>query len=113
MRITKLDVLIILIILVWLYFSFTGTRYFEIKGQDLFGAIMTYDTLTGRGFGVRADVIGTGFDAQRPVKVSGMVLGASGEKMYLWDGDTLWVIYQRARFLEMQKKQKGDQADTE
>ncbi len=104
MRITKLDVLIVLIILVWLYFSFTGAKYFETKGQDIFGAIMTYDTLTGRGFGVQADITGTGFDAQRPVKISGIVLDASGEKMYVWDSDTLWVVFQKERFLEMENK---------
>jgi len=104
MRITKLDVLIVLIILVGLYFSLTGLKYFEIKGQDMFGAIMTYDTLTGRGFGVQADVIGTEFDAQRPVKVSGIVLDATGEKMYIWDSEKVLVIFQKERFLEMENR---------
>lgn len=103
MKITKLDVLIILIILIWLYFSFTSPKYFEIKGQDLFGAIMTYDTLHSKGFGVKADITGIGFEAQRLVKVSGIVLDTTGEKMYIWDGDTLHVIYQKTRFLEIKK----------
>lgn len=104
MRITKLDVLIILVVVVWLYFSFTGSKYFEVKGQDLFGAIMTYDTLAGRGFGIKAEVIGTGFESQKPVRVSGIVLEATGEKMYIWDGETTWVIFQRDRFLELEER---------
>ncbi len=104
MGVTRLDVLIVLIILVWLYFSFAGPKYFEVKGQDIFGAIMTYETLEARGLGARADVTGIGFEDQRLIKVSGIILDASPEKIYLWDGDRTWVVFQKSRFLEIDER---------
>ncbi|MFQ6010131.1 MAG: hypothetical protein ACE5J7_03380 [Candidatus Aenigmatarchaeota archaeon] len=94
MRITITDVLIVLLIVVFVYFSLTAPRYFQVKGNELFGAVMTYKTLVGRGYGADAEIsgIGSGFDLQ---SIEGIVIDATSTRMYIWDSNRVHVVFQK------------------
>ena len=94
MRITLTDVLIILLIVVFAYFTLTAPKYFQVKGNDLFGAVMTYKTLESRGYGADVEIsgIGSGFDLQ---SIEGVVIDATSTRMYIWDSSRVHVVFQK------------------
>ena len=94
MKLTITDVLIILLISAFVFFSLNQPRYFQTKGNDLFGATMTYKTLLGRGYG--ADIEISGIDSDSNLKaVKGKIIDASSTRIYIWDGTRVYTVFQK------------------
>ncbi|MEM5804817.1 MAG: hypothetical protein QXU82_03170 [Candidatus Aenigmatarchaeota archaeon] len=94
MKITVTDILIVLLIVTFVYFSLNEPRYFQTKGNDLFGASMTYKTLIGKGYGADAEISGIGSDFGLK-SVKGPVIDATATRIYVWDGARVQTIFQK------------------
>lgn len=104
MKLTKLDWEIIsligLIITASVYVILNAPKYFQIKGDELFAAVMTYKTLVKNGFGAKAEITGI-TDEYEAKTISGLILDTTPTRMYVWDGNQSWVVFQKEEFVKL------------
>lgn len=107
MRVTRLDMGIILLICLIItgsaYILLNAPKYFQIKGDELFAAVMTYKTLVKNGFGAKVEITGVTEEYQSKT-ISGLVLGTTPTRMYVWDGNQSWVVFQTKEFIKLDKE---------
>ena len=86
-----IDVLVLLLLVGSFYVYQNKETYFEIKSGDILGASATYYTLTEKGLCADASVKGYLNTGELEV-VSGKVVDATRSKLYIFDGNKVWVI---------------------
>jgi len=99
-KITKLDLLIILAVLLYVYFSLNTPKYLQSKGDDIYAAVMTYRSLVERGYGVKVEITGT-TNEYKFEKISGIILGSTPTRIYFWDGNRTWLAFDKKEFMRL------------
>ena len=86
-----LDLLVLIIIVGSVYVYLNKETYFEIKGGDILGTSATYYTLKEKG--LCADAVVKGYLGTGELDiVSGKVIDGTRSKLYVFDGNKVWVI---------------------
>lgn len=103
MKISKLDLLIVLVIVISIVISLNATKYLQSKGEDVFAAVMTYKSLKEKGFDATIEVTGITNDYDLK-KISGIILGTTPTKIYVWDGNYTWLVFKKEDFILLDEK---------
>lgn len=104
-KITKLDLLIVFVILAYIFFSINTPKYLQSKGEDIYAAIMTYRSLVERGYGVKVEI--TGITNEYELKrITGIILGTTPTRIYFWDGNRTWLAFDKKEFMHLAEEPK-------
>lgn len=103
MGISKLDLLIVFVIIISIIFSLNAPKYLQSKGKDVFAAVMTYKTLKEKGLDATIEVTGITNDYDIE-KVSGIILGTTPSRIYIWDGNYTWLVFDKEEFVIIEEE---------
>lgn len=100
MKLSKLDFLIILLVIVFLFFGLNQERFFRVKSDNIFGAIMTHRTLVKRGYQSNVTVKGIDMEDLEFKELNGVIIDTEPDKIYFSSQGKTWVIAAEEEELE-------------
>lgn len=92
MKLTKLDFLIILLVVASVVVGLTQERYFRVKGNNIYGTVMTHRTLVKRGYQSNATIKGIDMQDHKFKKLNGIIIDTKPDRIYFSTRNKTWLI---------------------
>lgn len=92
MKLTKLDLLIILLIAASVIVGLTQERYFRVKGNNIYGTAMTHRTLVKKGFQSNVTIKGIDMQDHKFKKLNGIIIDTKPDRIYFSSRNKTWLI---------------------
>ncbi len=92
MGLTKLDVVVIILVILAAVVALNQERFFRVRGDNIFGAVMTHRTLVERGWQSNVTVKGIDIHTSSFREKNGFIVDTEPEKIYFVSGGESWIL---------------------